>query len=100
MPKEIHRFNGRIMALGRFLSRLVDRYLPFYDILCGAKRFTWTSAYMATFTELKPFLYQLLAQAKPDVGDTLYVYLAANYQTISTVFCEGSCTKLTPCLLH
>lgn len=83
-PKEVQHLTGQITALGCFLSRLADKCLPFYDTLCSVQRFTWTPTCTATFSELKAFL-QLPALAKPDAGDTLHVYLVANYWAISIV---------------
>lgn len=40
--KEIQKLNGRITALSRFISRSVERSLPFFKILRKWSKFEWT----------------------------------------------------------
>ncbi|KAF8096217.1 hypothetical protein N665_0315s0003 [Sinapis alba] len=39
--REVHRLTGRIAALNRFISRLTDKCLLFYDLLRSNKKFIW-----------------------------------------------------------
>ena len=41
-PKEIISLAGRVAALSRFVSRTIDRYAPFFNVLKESKRFEWT----------------------------------------------------------
>ena len=45
--KEVQKLIGRITALNRFVSRAMDKYLPFFKTLKQA--FAWTNESEATF---------------------------------------------------
>jgi hypothetical protein len=83
--REVQRLTGRLAALGRFLARSGDKCLPFYETLKGAKRFAWTDKCNQAFEELKQYLNSLPALAKPDRGESLYLYLAASSRAVSSV---------------
>ena len=38
--KEVQNLNGKVAALNRFVSRAIDKYLPFFHML--QKSFEWT----------------------------------------------------------
>ena len=45
-PKNIRgvqQLAGRIVALSRFISRMGEKALPFYQLLCKANKFDWTN---------------------------------------------------------
>lgn len=44
---------GKIAALGRFMSRSIDRSLPFFNILKNFKNFKWTDECQKSFEGLK-----------------------------------------------
>ena len=39
--KEVQSLTRRVAALSRFISRAIDKCLPFFDLLKGNKRFLW-----------------------------------------------------------
>ena len=39
--KEVQSLTGRVAALSRFISKAIDKCLPFFDSLKGNKRFLW-----------------------------------------------------------
>ena len=49
--KKVQSLNGKIMALNRFVSRAMDRCLPFFRTL--RKSFKWTDECQTTFDNLK-----------------------------------------------
>jgi hypothetical protein len=51
--KGSQRLAGRLASLNRFISRSVERNLPFFEILKSAKVFQWGSAQQKTFEDLK-----------------------------------------------
>lgn len=51
--KEIQRLNGRITAFGRFITRPMDRSLPFFKILRKRAKFEWTDECQKAFDDLK-----------------------------------------------
>ena len=81
MVKEVQRLNGKIAALNRFVSRAMDRGLPFFCTL--RKSFEWTSECQTAFDNLKAYLFSplLLSPSKP--GEELYLYLAVSQIAIS-----------------
>ncbi|KAF8095015.1 hypothetical protein N665_0346s0012 [Sinapis alba] len=74
--REIQHLTGRVAALNRFISRSMDKCLPFYELLRGNKRFLWDEACEKAFTALKRYLTTPPVLAKPDACDTLYLYIA------------------------
>lgn len=77
---------GRIAALNRFISRSTDKCLPFYELLRGNKRFVWDEKCEEAFTQLKQYLTTPPVLAKPEVGDTLTLYIAVTSSAVSSVF--------------
>jgi hypothetical protein len=41
--KDVQRLTGSLVALSRFISRLVERALPFFKLMRGSGPFTWTT---------------------------------------------------------
>ena len=39
--KEVQSLTGRVAAVNRFISKAIDKCLPFFDALKGSKRFLW-----------------------------------------------------------
>ena len=44
-PKEFTSLLGRVAALSRFVSRVIDCCAPFFDVLKGSKKFEWTEKF-------------------------------------------------------
>jgi hypothetical protein len=51
--KGAQRFAGRLASLNRFISRSVERNLPFFEILKSVEVFQWGPAQQKAFEELK-----------------------------------------------
>ena len=83
--KEIQRLTGRITALNRFISRSVDKCLPFFKLLRNSTRFIWDGQCEKAFANLKPHLSSPLLLVSPEMGEKLYLYLAASEKTLATV---------------
>lgn len=54
--RELQQFTGRVVALSRFISRLAEKSLPFFEILQGPRVFRWTPDHQQAFLELKQCL--------------------------------------------
>jgi hypothetical protein len=52
--KELQQLTGRLAALNRFVSRSLDKFLPFFKVL--KKAFSWTEECERAFGELKTYL--------------------------------------------
>ena len=83
--KEIQRLTGRVVALGRFISRFVERCLPFFKSLRKVDNFTWSKDCQQAFDGLKEVLVQPPLLAKPKAREKLYLYLAATHEAVSFV---------------
>ena len=52
--KEVQSLTGRVAALNRFVSRAIDKCLPFFKVL--RKAFEWTDECQKAFQDLKNYL--------------------------------------------
>ena len=79
--KEVQSLNGKIAALNRFVSKAMDKCLPFFRTL--RKSFEWTDECQKDFEDLKKYFSSppLLILSKP--GEELYLYLAVSQATVS-----------------
>jgi hypothetical protein len=57
--KGAQRLAGRLASLNRFISRSVERNLPFFEVLKSAEVFQWGLAQQKAFEELKQYLIDL-----------------------------------------
>ena len=95
--KEIQRLTGRLAALGRFISRFIDRLKPFFITLRGTSRVEWSEECDRAFVEIKQYLTEPPILVSPQAGDTLYLYLAASDIVVSaTLFKECGDAKSRP----
>ncbi|XP_024007240.1 uncharacterized protein LOC112083446 [Eutrema salsugineum] len=83
--REVQRLTGRIAALNRFITRSTDKCLPFYQLLRGNKRFEWDGKCEEAFQQLKGYLASPPILAKPETGETLYLYIAVSSSAVSGV---------------
>jgi uncharacterized protein YjgD (DUF1641 family) len=51
--KEIQELAGMMAALSRFISKLDERGMPFYKLLCKTDGFQWDEQATTAFIELK-----------------------------------------------
>lgn len=79
--KHIQKLTGCPAALRRFISKLAERCLPFFDLLKGAsnrQQITWTPDSQITFVSIKEYLMQPPVLSKVEPGEPLYLYLSAD----------------------
>ena len=81
--KEVQSLTGRMTALERFLSHLVENDLPFYKALSKAKNFIWDEECQEAFSKLKEHLASPPVLIKPRQREPLYLYLAVVEKAIS-----------------
>ena len=89
--KEMQSLNGKIAALNRFVSKAMDKCLPFFRIL--RKLFEWMDECQRAFEDLKKYLSSppLLSLSKS--GEELYLYIAVSQAAVSAALVreeEGS----------
>jgi hypothetical protein len=74
---------GRLASLNRFISRLAERNLPFFEVLKSAKVFQWGPAQQKAFEELKQYLIDLTTLTPPSSGTPLLLYVAPSHAAVS-----------------
>lgn len=70
---DIHRLTGRLAALRRFISRSVEKSLPFVEVLKGAKNFEWGPDCVKAFEEVKEYPMKAPLLMSPDLKETSFV---------------------------
>jgi hypothetical protein len=83
--KDIQKLTGSLAALSRFISRLVERVLLFFKLLRKSGPFAWSEEAEQAFRELKQHLASLLILVALELGEPLYLYIAAAAGVVSTV---------------
>ncbi|KAL0309356.1 UNVERIFIED_CONTAM: hypothetical protein Sradi_5877900 [Sesamum radiatum] len=82
---EVQRLTGKIAALSCFISKATEKSLPCFKVLRKAKNFEWDTTCQQAFKELKKYLLRFPLLLKPSPGDTLYLYLSATPQAVSSI---------------
>ncbi|XP_050254989.1 uncharacterized protein LOC126700853 [Quercus robur] len=85
-PKEVQVLTGMLAALNRFISKFVDRYRPFYQLLRKWKGFQWDEDCDKAFRDLKEYLTQAPILMAPDSGEDLVMYLSVSDHVIEGSF--------------
>ncbi|KAM2077654.1 hypothetical protein COP1_023960 [Malus domestica] len=84
--KDIQSLTGNVAALTRFISKATDRCAPFFKALKGNKKYiTWTEECAKAFRNLKEYMSKAPLLFKPEVGDTLIIYLSVSTSAVSSV---------------
>ncbi|KAM2268550.1 hypothetical protein ACFX1S_046664 [Malus domestica] len=72
--------------LKRFISKATDRCALFFKTLKGSKKYiTWTDECAEAFKNLKYYMSKTPLLSKPEVGDTLIIYLSVSASAVSSV---------------
>ena len=82
---EVQRLNGRLNALGHFISFSAKRCMPFYKAMKKDHKFSWDEACQEAFDEIKKFLSRPPLLSPPQQHEVLYLYLAATDEAVGTV---------------
>jgi hypothetical protein len=83
--KDIMKLTGMMAALGRFISKLGEKGLPFFKLLKKSDKFQWTDEADRTLEELKTFLTLLPVIVPPAPKETLLLYISTSTQVVSVV---------------
>lgn len=73
----VQQLTRRLIALSRFISRLGERTLPFYQLLRKGGKFEWTKESRNAFMDLKNTISTLPILAVPKEQEPLYSSAAA-----------------------
>ncbi|KAM1567068.1 hypothetical protein ACFX1Z_045668 [Malus domestica] len=84
--KDIQSLTGKMVALTRFISKATDKCASFFKALKGSKKYiTWTDECADAFKNLKDHMSKASMLSKPEVGDTLIIYLSVSALAVSSV---------------
>ena len=89
---ELKKLNGRITALGRFISCSAKKCLPLFRAFKNAKKFEWNNDCQVAFEEIKKFFTTPSLLSRPVPNEPLYLYLSVEFEYIASVLVreEGS----------
>ncbi|KAM2222381.1 hypothetical protein ACFXTI_016544 [Malus domestica] len=89
--KDIQSLTGKVAALTRFISKATDRCASFFKALNESKKYiTWTDECAKAFKNLKYYMSKALFLSKPEVGDTLIIYLSILASAVSSVLIQNN----------
>ena len=83
LPKEVQSFTRQVVVLNRFISKTIDKCLPFFKVL--KKAFEWMNECQETFQDLKVYLTTALLLSPSVLGEELYLYLPVSLHAVSSV---------------
>jgi hypothetical protein len=83
--KDVMKLTGMMVALGRFISKLGEKGLPFFKLLKKSHRFEWTNEADQALEEMKTFLTTPPIMVPPAPKETLLLYISASTQVVSAV---------------
>jgi hypothetical protein len=83
--KDIMNLTGMMAALGRFISKLGEKGLPFFQLLKKADKFLWDDEAQQAFEALKESLTTPPVMTPPIPKETLLLYISATTNVVSTV---------------
>jgi hypothetical protein len=83
--KDVQRLTGRVAALNRFIPRVAERSLPFFQVLRSAKNFQWSEPQKRAFRELKDYLSTMTKLCPPEPKSPLLLYVSASNSAVSAM---------------
>ena len=82
--RDVQSLAGKVAAVGRFISKAIDKCVPFFDLIKRGKgNFEWTPDCMEAFQNLLDFLEKPPILSKPMQHEDLFVYLAVSSHAVS-----------------
>ena len=84
-PKKVQKLTGMTATLNRFISRSVDRYRYFFQLLNKWKGFEWTEECALAFQQLKEYLSQPPIMSRLEVDEVLFAYIVVASHVVSLV---------------
>jgi hypothetical protein len=93
--KDVMKLTGMMAALGRFISKLGEKGLPFFKLLKKADKFVWDDEAQKAFEALKASLITPLIMTPSVPRETLLLYISATTNVVSTVLVESASRPLS-----
>jgi hypothetical protein len=79
------KLTGMMVALGRFISKIGEKGLPFFKLLKKADKFVWDDEAQKAFEALKESLTTPPIMTSPIPKETLLLYISATTNVVSIV---------------
>ena len=79
----MQQLKGRLASLGWFISQFTHRLKQFFATLRGANRTKWNKECGRAFIQIKQYLVEPPILASPDIGESLFFYLAVSDTAVS-----------------
>jgi dsDNA-binding SOS-regulon protein len=83
--KDVQKLIVCLVVLSQFISRLVERALPFFKLLRKSGPFVWTDGAEEAFQELKRYLTSSPVMVALEPAEPLLLYIAATTEAVSMV---------------
>jgi hypothetical protein len=83
--KDVMKLTDMMATLGRFISRLGEKGLPFFKLLKKADKFVWDDEAQKAFEALKESLTTPPVMMPPIPKETLLLYIFATTNVVNTV---------------
>jgi GTP-binding protein EngB required for normal cell division len=83
--KDVMKLKGMMAALGRFISKLDEKGLPFFKLLKKVDKLVWDDKAQKAVEALKESLMTPPITTPPVSRETLLVYISATTNVVSTV---------------
>ncbi|XP_025628675.1 uncharacterized protein [Arachis hypogaea] len=95
--KDIQKLTGRLMALSRFLGASAQKAIPFFKLMKKGAPFKWETECEEAFQHFKRVLAEPPILAKPQTGETLYLYLSITEEALAAaLICENEKKEQKP----
>src|SRR3954463_4594782 len=82
---DVQKFTGCLASLSRFVCRLGEKALPFYQLMKKSDKFIWTPQADNAFHEQKKMLVTAPILASPLSKEHMLLYVAATNRVVSAV---------------
>jgi hypothetical protein len=83
--KGVMKLSGMMAALGRLISKLGEKGLPYFKLLKEADKFVWDDEAQKAFEALKESLTTPPIRTPPIPKEMLLLYISATTNVVSTV---------------
>nr|XP_025677746.1 uncharacterized protein LOC112777556 [Arachis hypogaea] len=81
--KDIQKLTGKLTALSRFLGASAQKAIPFFKLMKKGTPFKWETECEEAFQHFKKTLSEPPILAKPQAGETLYLYLSITEEALA-----------------
>jgi dsDNA-binding SOS-regulon protein len=83
--QQVQQLTGEVAALSRFIAKLGEKALPFYQLMKKSEKFEWTAEAQDAFDNLKKVLTTSPVLVTPRDREPMLLYIAATSRVVSTV---------------